>query len=73
MEYSGDTSSPSVSLMETKLMLNSVISDPHRGAKFLSIDIKDYFLQFFLSEPEYLRIHSKYFFEDIKSGITLET
>ena len=72
LEYLGDASSPAASLMETKLMLNSVISDAHRGAKFLSIDIKDYFLQSFLSEPEYLRIHSKYFFEDIKKRYNIE-
>jgi hypothetical protein len=52
LEYLGDAWSPAASLMETKLMLNSVISDAHRGAKFLSIDINDYFLQSLSSWPK---------------------
>ena len=33
----------------------------------MSLDIKDYFLQIILNYPEYLRIHGKYFLNDIRS------
>ena len=66
LDYFGDTSSPTASLIETKLILNSTISDSHLGARFMTLDIKAYFLQSYLEDPEYLRIHSKYFFEDIR-------
>ena len=41
LDYPDETSSPTASLVETKLLLNSVISD-HKlhNAKFCSIDIK---------------------------------
>ena len=32
-------------MMETKILLNSVISDAQQGARFLSADLKDHFLQ----------------------------
>ena len=66
LDYFGDKSSPAASLLEAKLLLNSVISDSHRGARFISLDIKDHFLQSILVDPEYLRIHNKYFLEDIR-------
>ena len=65
LDYFGDSSSPTASLIKAKLLLNSVISDAHRGAKFMSLNVKDDFLQSVLDDPEYLRIHSKYFLEDI--------
>ena len=65
LDYFGDASSPAASLLETKLLINSVISDAHRGAQFCTLDVKDFFLQSLLEEPEYLRIHQKYFLPDI--------
>jgi hypothetical protein len=45
LSYDEDTGSPAASLLETKLMLNSVISDAAKGAKFMSMDLKDFFFQ----------------------------
>jgi len=59
--FQGDTGSPASDLLETKLMANSIISDAARGAKCLTLDIKDFFLQSYLPKPEYMRIHAKYF------------
>ena len=39
----------------------------------MTIDIKDYFLQTFMQDVEYMRIHSKYFLKDIKKNMTLIT
>jgi hypothetical protein len=44
LDFLGDTASPAASLIETKLLLNSVISDCHKGAQFLTIDFKEFFL-----------------------------
>ena len=41
--YNADTGAPEASLLDTKILLNSVISDAHKGAKFMSCDIKNYF------------------------------
>ena len=43
LDYFGETASPTANLLETKLLINSVISDAHKGARFLGIDIKDFF------------------------------
>lgn len=40
--YFEDPGSPVASLLETKLLLNSVISDAHLGSRFLSCDLKDF-------------------------------
>ena len=44
LDYFGDSSSPAASLLETKILLNSVILDAKDGARFMTLDIKDYFL-----------------------------
>ena len=45
LEHSGDLSSPAVSLIESKLLFNSIVSDSHRGTRCMLLDIKDYFLK----------------------------
>ena len=72
LEYLSDSSSPAASLIETKLLLNSVISDSNKGARFMTLDIKDFFLQTILEEPEYMRIHSKYFLQDIQQKYNIK-
>ena len=61
LTYDGDKSSPAADLLETKLMANSIILDAHKGARYLNLDIKDFFLLSNLPKPEYMGIHSKYF------------
>ena len=46
LDYHDDTASPAASLLETKFLINSVISDhKNHNSKFCSIDIKDFFSQ----------------------------
>ena len=61
LEYFLETASPAANILETKILINSVISDTKKGARFLTLDIKDFFLQSDLPTKEYIRIHSKYF------------
>ncbi len=65
LDYHEDAASPAASLLETKILINSTISDAHRGAKFLSCDLKDFFLATPMDRPEYMRIPISNFPQDI--------
>ena len=67
LDYKDDTRSPAANLLETKILLNSVISDAHRGARFMSADIKDHFLVTPMDQPEYMKVHYKYIPKDIRA------
>ena len=69
LTYNDDVSSPTASLLETKLLLNSTISDASKRARIMILDIKDFPLQTLMERPEYMRIHSKYFSQDMKISI----
>ena len=72
LEYNRDAGSPAASLLETKLLLNSVISDAKQGARFLSADLKDFFLATPMDNPEYMRIHWKHIPDDIREQYKLQ-
>jgi hypothetical protein len=63
LEYAGDASAPAASLLDSKLIFNSTISTP--GAKFLTTDIKDYFLNNPMEEFEYMKIPLRWFPQEI--------
>ena len=65
LECEFDTGSPAASMLDTKILCNSIISDASRGARFLDADIKDFFLMSYMDEPEYMRVAFKYFPKDI--------
>ena len=65
LSYGEDAGFPATDLLETKLLINSTISDADAGAKFLSTDIKDYFLGSPMSKPEYMKVHISKFPDDI--------
>ena len=67
LDCPNDTSSPAASLLETKLLLNSTISDAHLWARFMNMYLKDFFLAPPMACSEYMRIHSKYFPPEIKA------
>ena len=58
-----DLSIPTASLLTAKILLNSVISTP--GAKFMAIDIKDFYLNTPLERPEFIRLKISNFLEDV--------
>ena len=43
LEYLFDAGSPAANMMETKVLINSTISDAAKGARFITSDIKDFF------------------------------
>ena len=52
-------------MVETKLLVNSVISDAEKGARFMSADLKDFFLATPMAGNEYMKVRMKYFPPDI--------
>ena len=47
-----DCGTPTANLLTVKLLLNSIISTP--GAKFLGLDLKDFYLNTPMEQPEFL-------------------
>ena len=58
-----DCGTPTANLLTVKLLLNSVVSTP--GAKFLGLDLKDFYLNTPMDRPEFLRMKIETFPEDV--------
>eukprot|EP00804_Cyclotella_cryptica_P019948 CCRYP_007857-RA/>CCRYP_007857-RA protein AED:0.46 eAED:0.46 QI:0/-1/0/1/-1/1/1/0/132 len=52
--YPGDCGTPTADMLTTKILLNSAIST--KGARFMTIDIKDFYLNTPMVRPEYMRL-----------------
>ena len=73
LDYLDDAGSPAANMLETKILLNSVISDAHKGARFMSADLKDHFLSTPMSNSEYMRVPYHRLPQDIKDTYNLDT
>ena len=71
LHYDEDSGSPTTNMLETKILINSVISDADKGARFMTMDIKDHFLATPMKKPEYMRIHWRHIPEDIRKKYNL--
>ena len=72
LDYAQDAGSPAANLLETKILLNSVISDADKGARFMCVDIKDHFLATPMDDPEYMKVQYKYIPNDIRLRYNLD-
>ncbi len=63
VNYPGDCGTPTVDLLTVKLMLNSIISTPN--AKFMTIDLKDFYLLTPMNRYEYFRMKIDLFPQDV--------
>ncbi len=63
INFPGDCGTPTADLLIVKLLFNSIISTPN--AKFMSIDIKDFYLCIQMKRYEYFRMKLELFPEDI--------
>ena len=54
VDYLGDVSTPTADMLTAKILINSVISTP--GAKWLGIDLKDFYLNTPMDRYEYITI-----------------
>ena len=65
LSFDEDAGSPATNLLETKILINSTISDADDGARFFSADLKDYFLGSPMLRPEYMKVKISKYSEDI--------
>ena len=63
LEAPMDCGTPTADLLTVKLLLNSVLSTP--CARFLCVDLKDFYLITPMDRPEYLRMDIKLFPQDV--------
>ena len=52
LPYESDSGSPATDIIETKVLLNSTISDAHKKSRFATINLKDMFLHTNMKDPE---------------------
>ena len=72
LDYNNDAGSLVANLLETKILLNSVILDADKGTRFMCADIKDHFLAIPIDKPEYMRVQYKYIPDNIRSKYHLD-
>ena len=65
--------SSAANILETKVLINSVILDVRNGEKVMTADIKDYFFATLMDRPEYMKVLYKYLPTDIKQKYNLDT
>ena len=63
VHYPGDAGTPTANLLTVKLLLNSIISTPN--AKFMTMDIKDFYLNTPMARFEYMRLQLEDMPEDV--------
>jgi len=64
-----DNGTPTAALLTVKLLFNSIISTP--GAKFMGIDIKNFYLNTPMDRYEYLKMKIEHFPEDVIEAYNL--
>ena len=67
-----DTGSPTANILETKILLNSTISNAHRGARFISVDLRNFFLATPMGRAEYMKVNLRHLPHDIVEKYNLE-
>jgi hypothetical protein len=55
VHYPGNTGTPTTNLLTVKLIINSIISTP--SAKFMTMDIKDFYLSTPMTRYEHMQLH----------------
>ena len=66
------TESPAANLLETRLLVNSTISSAKYGAKFMSVDISNYFLASPIKRKEYMKVRLRHIPLDIQEKYNLK-
>ena len=56
LDYEDDAGSSAANLLETKILLNSIISDARKGARFMYLDIKDHFLGTPITDLDHMQV-----------------
>jgi hypothetical protein len=69
INYPDECGTPTADLLTVKLMFNSIISTPN--AKFMMVDIKDFYLMTPMDHFEYFQMKVELFPQDIKEEYKL--
>ena len=72
LPYHNDARSIATNLFETKILVNSADFDRHKDVRFMSMDMRDIFLQSMIACLEYMKVQYKYFLEGIQQNYKLE-
>jgi len=70
--YKYDAGSLAANLLEIKILINSTISDIHKGAYFMSVNIKDHFLAILMRDLEYMKVKYQHILLDIQEHYNLD-
>ena len=70
--YTADAGSLVANLVETKLLINSTISDASKGVRFMSTNLKYFFLTTPMKGNDYIQVNYKHFPQDIRQQYKLE-
>ena len=54
INYPGEVATPTAEMLVAKILFNSVIST--KGARFMTMDISNFYLMTPLARPEYIRV-----------------
>lgn len=63
IDYPDDCGTPTADLFTVKMFFNSIVSTP--GAKFMAIDLSNFYLNTPLKRPEYIKLKLENFPEDV--------
>ena len=72
LTYDGDPSSLAFLILNTKIILNSIISDSHIGARWMTADITSHYLQSPMKTFQYMRIALKYFTKETRDEYIID-
>ena len=65
LDYEENARSPAVSLLDTKILINSVIYDAEKGARYCTVDIKKFYLNNPMKTYRYMKISIHLFTDEI--------
>jgi hypothetical protein len=63
VHYPGNAGTPTANLLTVKILINSIISTP--GAKFMTMDIKDFYLNIPMARYKYIQLRITDMLEDV--------
>ena len=66
LSYCANLSSPAAFLLYTNIFFNSVISDAHKGDRYGTTDIKNYYLNNPMNKYQYMKIPIQLFTDEIQ-------
>ena len=72
LDYCDDAGSIAANLLETKIIINRVVSDAKKGARFMSKDIKYHFLATPIRDAEHMKVKHKHLPQDVRSTYNIE-